>query len=373
MIEGSVAAGLEPVAEAFAANFAEHDEVGAAFAVARGHELLVDLWGGTAASATDRPWRRDTLSVIFSGTKGVLAVAILMLVERGQIELDAPVTRYWPEFGKRDVLVRQVMSHTARLPGLDEPLSADDILDAGLVAERLERQALSDDPRAGFCYHGLTFGWLCGELIRRVDGRSVGRFVADEIARPLELELWIGLPAEHEARVSALELAPGWPAWPAMRAEHMANDALLRSIWGNPPLLLDSDSMAWNRSDFHAAGIPGAGGIGTARAVARLYANLDRLLEPATLATGRETLAEGRDEAHDGHARFGVGFELQTEDRRLGPPDDAFGHRGVGGSNHGAWPRHGIGFSYVMNRLRDDVTPDPRAHALLAALHDALR
>ena len=206
-VHGFVAAGFDVVAEEFERNFAERGELGAAFAAVRDGEPVVDLWGGVADRAAGRAWREDTLQVIFSGTKGLVAVCVLIAIERGLLELEAPVARYWPEFGKEDIRVRDVVSHTARLPGIDEPVGIDQFADAALMTRLLERQAPSEDPRASLCYHAFTYGWLCGELIRRVDGRPIGRFFAEEVAAPLELELWIGLPDEYETRVSTIEVA----------------------------------------------------------------------------------------------------------------------------------------------------------------------
>jgi CubicO group peptidase (beta-lactamase class C family) len=370
-IGGFVAEGFEAVAEEFERNFTRRDELGAAFAVARGDQLLVDLWGGVADRASDRRWSKDTLQLVFSGTKGVVAVCILMLHERGLLDLDAPVTDYWPAFGKPGILVRDVVGHTARLPGIDEPLTIREFVDRRSVVRQLEAQQPSDDPRAVLCYHAFNYGWLCGELVRRIDGRGIGQFVADEIARPLELELWIGLPEHLEQRVSTIELAGNWPTAPKNREEVLAADALLRSIWGNPPTF-GRDSFPWNSRAYHAAEIPGAGAIATARSIARLYANLHRLLAPESLELARTTISQGRDQTHGVDQHFGVGFELQTERMHLGPVRDAFGHGGAGGSCHGAWPEDGIGFSYTMSRLRDDHDVDPRSQSLLDAVHRAI-
>ena len=367
---GFVAPGFERVKEEFERNFAERSEVGAAFAVVRDGELVVDLWGGLADEATGRRWEEDTLQVVFSGTKGFVAVSLLVLVDRGLLDLDAPVSRYWPAFGKNHVRVRDVAAHTARLPGIDEPLTLHGALAGTRPLELLEAQRPSDDPRAGLCYHALTFGWLGGELVRRVDGRSVGRFFAEEIAGPLGLEAWIGLPAELESRVSTLELAPDWPQSPHLREETFAEDSLLRSIWGNPPLFSRA-SFPCNLPEFHQAEMPALGGIGTARSIARLYASLDTILNPQALELGRTTLSQGWDAAHAGPVRFGVGFQLQTENMRFGPEPDAFGHDGAGGSVHGAWPAQRVGFSYAMNLMRDDPE-DRRSPALLEALYSSL-
>jgi CubicO group peptidase (beta-lactamase class C family) len=381
-IEGFVAPGFERVAEAFAQNFAKDEELGAAFAVVRDGAPIVDLWGGVADRAARRPWRRDTLQLVFSGSKGLLATMILMLVDRRQIDLDAPVSHYWPEFGKDEILIRHIVSHTARLPGNATPLKIADLTDPRGMAARLAAQMPSDDPRAAHCYHALNFGWLCGETIHRVCGRSPGKYLAEEIAGPLSLDLWIGLPEAQEARMSTLYLAANWGVAPFFDPALWARDPLVESIWGNPPLWGDPvrwtpETFAWNSRAFHAAEIPGAAAIGTARSIATLYGALAQggapLLSAKTLALGRQTIADGVDQVHGNRLRTGVGFQLQTELRPLGPPEDAFGHTGAGGSCHGAWPRQRIGFSYAMNLMQDPTSGDQRALRLLTALDKCLQ
>jgi CubicO group peptidase (beta-lactamase class C family) len=375
MPEGFVAPGYEPVREAFARNFSERGEVGAAFAVYRHGEPVVDLWGGVADSATGRPWREDSLQLFYSGTKGMVAICLLMLIERGKLRLDDPVSRHWPEFGKPDILVRHIVSHTARLPGIDTPIGVDDLVDDRRMAAILAAQAPSTDPRTELSYHALTYGWLCGELIRRIDGRSVGRFFAEEVAGPLGAEVWIGLPEAEEARVTTLELAPDWGQAAARPADAFERDPLLRSVWGNP-VVFDRHTFFWNERRIHAAEIPGANGIATMRGVAKVYGCLATggapLLRAETVQLGRTPLSAGYDALNDVHWRFGVGFQLPSETIYFGPAGpagDGFGHGGAGGSHHGAWPSLGIGYSYAMNQMRDAVRPDPRAQALLAALH----
>jgi CubicO group peptidase (beta-lactamase class C family) len=378
-VDGYAAPGFEGVADAFARNFEEGYDIGAAFAVYRDGEALVDLWGGYADRAAGRAWRRETLQLIFSGTKGLTATCILMLIDRGLLSLDDPVCKHWPEFDKPDVLVRHIVSHQARLPGITAPVSADEIADDVHMARMLARQARFDDPRAAFLYHPLTFGWLCGELVRRVDGRSIGEFFAQEVAAPLALDFWIGLPAGQEQNVSTLELADNWGAHtrffdpPAPGAE---DDALLRAIWRNPPILA-KDAFPWNSRRYHAGQIPAANGIGAARSIARLYSLLAAggapLMRAETLRLGVTQLCAGYDPMLQTQRRHGVGFQLQTDQRLLGAPEDAFGHTGAGGSAHGAWPGQRIGFSYAMNLLRDEPERDPRAKRLLDALAEALR
>jgi CubicO group peptidase (beta-lactamase class C family) len=365
-----VAPGLEPVAEEFRRNFAEREELGAAFAAVRDGRTLVDLWGGVADSTVNRPWERDTLQVIFSGTKGLVAICLLMLIDRGRLDLEAPVCEYWPEFaaaGKEEVTVRQVVSHSAGLPAIAEKVTVDELVDDRRMAALLAAQPRFEDPRAFQTYHGLTYGWLCGELVRRIDGRSVGRFFAEELAGPLDLELWIGLPPQLEPRVTRIEMGKSWEDLDLVGA-----DPLQEVIWGNPRVLVP-DSFPWNGSAYRAAEIPGAGAIGTARSIAKLYASLDQLVSAETLRLGTTEIVSRRDALmEEEEERWGVGFMLQTELSTMGPPADAFGHAGAGGSEHGRWPSQRLGFSYAMNRMRYDEAGDPRSRALLKALYDCV-
>jgi CubicO group peptidase (beta-lactamase class C family) len=380
-IEGFVAPGFEPVAEAFRQNFIQDEELGAAFAAVRDGEPVVDIWGGLADRETQRPWTEDTLQLIFSGSKGLLATMMLMLIERGLVALDAPVSRYWPEFGKDDIRIRHVVSHTARLPGHGVPLTLADLTDAVGMAARLANQSPSADPRAAICYHPLNFGWLCGEIIRRVSGRTAGQFLAQEIADPLSLELWIGLPEAQEARASTLYLARNWGIAPFFDPTLWAHDPLVESIWGNPPLWGDvvrwsPESFPWNSRAFRGNEMPGANAIGSARSIAALYGVLAMegapLLSADILKLGRSTVADGLDEVHGNRLRTGVGYQLQTELHPLGPPEDAFGHTGAGGSCHGAWPELRTGFSYAMNLMQDPTSGDQRALRLLTALQESI-
>jgi len=375
-IHGHVAPGYEVVQDAFAANFAVHDELGAAFAAYVDGAPVVDLWGGTAVASDGRAWTRETLQLIFSGTKGLVASAILLLVDRGLLELDAPVARYWPEFGaagKSRITVGDALSHQAGLPSIAEPVTYDDVLDDRAMAERLARQAPLWPGQQRVAYHSLTYGWLAGEIVRRVAGVSVGRLFADEIARPLELDAWIGLPEREEPRVSTIELHASFRSFwdEAMRSEELAR------ISGNP--FLFAEPLFWNRPAAHRAEIPGAGGIASARAVAALYGCLacggelagTRLLSRQAIAAGVAERVRGVDPFRDERLAFGSGFQLQTRDALLGPVLDAFGHGGAGGSMHGAWPGKRTGFSYTMNQMRDETT-DERARLLLASLYTAV-
>ncbi|HEV7941444.1 MAG TPA: serine hydrolase domain-containing protein [Solirubrobacteraceae bacterium] len=376
---GWVAPGFERVAEAFEQNFTTREEVGAAFAATLDGRPVVDLWGGVADSSTGRPWRMDTVQLIFSGTKGLTALCIAILLDRGRLALEQPVSAYWPEFaaeGKEAITVSEIVSHRGRLPGMRTPLSEDDLLDPPRMAALLAAQAPETDPRAAFLYHSLTYGWLCDQLIRRVDGRSVGRFLAEEVVEPLGLELWIGLPEGLEQRVAVLQYAHDWGQTAWFQADPFPGDDLWASILLNPPFML-KEPMLWNLPAWHAAEIAAGNAIGTARSIARLYGALAcggaidgvRLLSAETLALACTPLVSGTHPFIGEPMSFGVGFALQTADGKFGPADIAFGHGGGGGSIHGAWTHERVGFSYAMNELRDDPAGDGRPQALLDALH----
>ncbi len=378
LTEGDIAAGFEAVADAFERNFAERGDVGAAFAAYVGQRKVVDLWGGVADRQGNTPWRADTLAVLFSGTKGLVAACLLVLIDRGELDLDSPVAAYWPEFGQRGkgaTLVRHVVSHTAGVPGLETPVEYRDVLSHEYVCRLLEQQEPFWPPGTVICYHALTYGWLCSELVRRVDGRTAGRFFRDEIARPLSLDAWIGLPDDLEPRVATVCLGSGWDGVARDSAEQ---DPRARAVYRNPERFFEP--LPANTREARVAEVPAANGIATARAVARMYTclaqdgELDgvRLMSAKSVQLGRTCLARGDDPFLKSPLAFGVGFGLQTAERPFGPPLDAFGHGGAGGSIHGAWPSLGVGFSYVMNELRDEQEPDPRGQALLAALHDCV-
>ena len=344
-VGGTVAPEFEPVAEAFAGTL-DGAAGGAALAAVVDGEPVVDLWGGDFVE--------DTLVLVFSGTKGVVATALLLLRERGQLDLDEPVARYWPEFGaagKEGILVRHVLAHTAGVPGLRPPFAAEQLLDQAALAARLEAEPAFWPPGTRLAYHGHTFGVICGELIRRIDGRGPGRFVADELAGPLGLEFWIGLPAELEPRAARLVAAPGY----GFTYSGEQPPPLLDAVYG-------SGTLDFNDPRAHRAEIPSANGIGSARSLARLFGS--PLLQDAPI----EELSRGPCAVTGRAYAFAEGFELWTELERLGPARDAFGHTGSGGSTHGAWPSLRTGFSYAPSELRSEASDD-RGPAILRVLH----
>jgi CubicO group peptidase (beta-lactamase class C family) len=371
--QGFVAPGFAAVAEEFERNFTQRADVGASFAAMHDGRTVVDLWGGEASPGT--PWREDTLQVIYSGTKGLIASCVLKLIEQGRLDLNEKVATYWPEFaqnGKGTVKVRHVVSHGAGLPGITSELTTADWANYEKMERLLAAQPFAPDPDAFHSYHALTIGWMVGGLIRRIDGRTLGQFFDDEFARPLGLEAWIGLPEEFESRVGKMRLGEGM----GPLTTQQLSDPVLKSIWGNPPLFPDDD-MAWNSRPIHAAEIGGAGGISNARSMARYYGcmaiggTLDGVaaLQPQTIALGRGEISRFMDPYISEAMAFGTVWALQTPQGRFGPPADAFGHSGAGGSIHGAWPSMRTGFSYVMNEMRADPL-DRRSRYILERLFE---
>lgn len=374
---GWVMPGFEPVQDRFRANFVEYRERGAAFAATLDGELVVDLWGGCRDDA-GTPWQEDTLGLIFSGSKGLVAICMLRLIERGLLDLDTPVCRYWPEFashGKDAVLVRHVVSHQAGLPGLRRPLSLGDIPNAERMAALLADEELFWPAGSRVWYHLLTYGWLCGELVRRVTGQTLGSYLRTEITQPTGIEAWIGLPPELEPRVATCRLDATWRQVATGDAPGDISPADVHDILYNPPGMF-ADELPWNSPAWHAGEIPGANGIATARAIASLYGALACggklgdivVLSPSAIELGQELIAEGIDPIDGDSMRFGVGWRVQNDAHELGPPAKAFGHGGAGGSQHGAWPDERVGFSYLMNLMCDE-RHDMRSRQLLDALH----
>jgi CubicO group peptidase (beta-lactamase class C family) len=375
LISGRVSPGYERVRDEFETVMARPGEAGAAFAAAVDGVPVVDLWGGVRHRDPPAPWQEDTAQVVFSGTKGLVAVCVLLLLDRGRINLDRPVSHYWPAFaasGKSDILVRHLVSHQAGLPFVDPLPTPQEALDPVLMATRLARQPPVWPPGSAITYHALTYGWLCDGLIRHIDGRSSGRFFAEEVAAPLALEAWIGLPASVNGRVATMLRAPDYLVnkGEATKAEA---EMLTRVFAGGS---LAGDYFPWNETAALRAEIPAINGVATARAMARLYGCLARggeidgfrLLGPQTIRWAYAPIGAGLDRLTHKQLAFSTGFEIQSETQWYGPAVQAFGHSGAGGSVHGAWPHLRTGFSYSMNLMRRDDL-DGRAQRLLSALH----
>ena len=381
-INGTVADGFGAIADAFERNFAEHDELGAAFSLYVDGEMKADLWAGVADKQTGRLWGEETLQLVYSTTKGAAAICVARLVEAGLVSYDEPVATYWPEFaanGKEAVTVRQLMSHQAGLAYATAPLSFDDLMAVTPVVEALAAQAPVWEPGTAHGYHAVTYGWLAGELVRRTDGRRIGQYFAEEVAGPLGLDFWIGLPESEEPRVSRLEAAPP-PTDPEALAMMMqiagpgtvGFNALFMS-----GVMLAGPADAFNTREVHATEMPAANGITTARSLARMYAAtvgaVDgvRLIDVSTMDAARAEAVNGPDACLVVPSRFGMGFMLDGELTPMLTPA-SFGHAGAGGSLGYADPEARIGYGYVMNQMGGGIAGDPRTVNLTEAVRACL-
>jgi len=382
-IHGTVSKGFEGVRDAFEANFRESGEVGAAFCLHVKSRKVVDLWGGVTDKPNGRRWTEHTPGVVFSTTKGATAMCALMLVEQKRLDLDAPVARYWPEFaaaGKAEIPVRMLLNHRAGLPVIDAKLTLMEVLAVRPVVEALAQQAPIWVPGSTHGYHALTYGYLVGEIVRRITGRSLGTFFRDEIAKPLDLEFWIGLPEEVHGRVARLINAPP-PTDPAVLqaiATFFGPDSLpMRALSLNGALTALGPDTVFNRAEVHRSEIPAANGITTARALSRLYAAClgtvkgTRLFGKRTLDKALQIQSDGPDRVLGLHTTFGLGFMRNGPGIPLLGPN-SFGHAGAGGSLGFGDPDTGVAFGYVMNQMGRGFLVDPRATRLIDAVRAAL-
>jgi CubicO group peptidase (beta-lactamase class C family) len=378
-IEGTVEPGFEAVRGAFAANFADRNDVGASCCIHHRGRRVVDLWGGVRTPGGGDAYAPGTLQMVMSSTKGIVSVAAHILAQEGRLDFDAPVTTYWPEFGaegKERMPVRWLFSHRAGLAAIDRPLSFEQVLAWDPVIAALAVQRPLWEPNSAHGYHVGTFGWLAGELVRRASGKSVGRFVAERIAGPLGLDMWIGLPASEAARVCPIipqpAPAPGAPL-DEMTARIMDPTTLLHRAFANPFI----PPGAFNDPAVFAAELPAANGITDARSLARMYAaclgEVDgvRLLDAKTLERATRVESAGQDLVLGYETRYATGFQLTFPLRpMLG--EGSFGHYGMGGSVGFAHQGHGVAFAYVMNQMLPSGGIDPRPAALVQALAGCL-
>jgi CubicO group peptidase (beta-lactamase class C family) len=393
LVGGGVDEGYGKIADVFRRNLSSGQEVGAAVAVYRDGRKVADLWGGFRNGITQAPWEQDTLVNVFSTTKGVASLAVAVAASRGLISYDARVADYWPEFAqasKDAITVRQLLSHQAGLSAIDPPLTLGDLADPMKMSSKLAAQVPAWTPGTRHGYHGFTLGWYEGELIRRVDpaGRSLGQFFAEEIAKPLGLDFYIGLPASVDRdRVAHLH------AWSQAKMLLHLNTLPPRLVAATfNPFGLTARSMAlakgikvpghFNRDELRVVEMPAANGIGTARSIAKLYGSaatggseigltpstLDGLRKPAIPPTNGL-----RDKVLHVDTVFSLGFGKPSSLCVFGSSDSAFGTPGLGGSFGFADPDTGIGYGYVTNRLGFHLVSDPRELALRQTLfHDIL-
>ena len=381
-VHGEIAPGFESVGEAFAANFVERGEVGAAYCVYRDGRPVMDIWAGLADRGAGRPWVRDTIVIVYSCTKGVTAVAANQLIERGALDPDAPVAEYWPEFaveGKGKIPVRWVLSHRAGLAAIDGDLTLDDVAAWDPVIDAIAAQVPNWEPGTQHGYHARTYGWIVGELIRRVTGLTPGDYIKREIATPLGLDLYLGVPESEDARVARIYPAVWDDPEIARLSDQVLGDSstLLGRVMGGPSNLFRYDDM-WNTRLMRGAQMPSSNGHSDARSLARMYAacigNVDgvRLLSDEAVTRATEVQSRGKDCVIGQPLTFGLGFALPPT---LGPSAGpaAFGHSGAGGSIAFCDPDRGVALSYVMNQMQLSMSEiDARGESLIAATYAAL-
>lgn len=363
---------LERVREAFVANFAEGLELGARFCLAFEGEVVVDLWGGFADRASSRPFDQSTLTPIFSTTKALSALMIARLVDQEALWYDQPVREIWPEFaqaGKASLTVEQVLSHQAGLCGFPEPMDPDLWFDWEAITTKLAAMAPLWPPGTASGYHPATFGYLAGEMFRRADGRTIGLALNEDIAGPLGLDVWIGLPEAQDHRVADVRKPPALPDFGAL--SELKRIAFL-TPWASPPT---GDRRRWRRAE-----IPSANGHATAEALARLMAILacdgmlsgKRLLAPGMAVwAGRERIS-GPDLVMSTTTSWAAGFLRSQGIGLYGPGLQTFGHSGWGGSCAFADPERRLSGAYVMNRQSAALIDDPRPRRLIEAAYAAL-
>lgn len=394
MVGGSCDPRFSRVREEFERNFAERGEVGASVCVIIDGEPVVDLWGGVADRATGRKWERDTVSVVFSTTKGVTSLCAHMLLARGKLELAAPVSDHWPGYaqhGKDGTTVGMVLAHRAGVPLLSAPVPDGAFLDWDAMIAAIEVQEPLWAPGTRHGYHALTYGWLAGELVRRASGQSLGSFVRAEIAEPLGLDLWLGLPAEIEPRVATMGYADPRPGDEQSRLviEVATNrDSPQALMLGNTGNYMFGKDNGFDSPAGHAAELGATGAITNARALAGMYAPLASggsadgvtLVDGATLARMATTVSAGPDAMLFANSRFTYGFVPSIDNRHERPGErdsmilsaDAFGHPGLGGGVGFASPAHRMSFGYTMNAMGPGTLLNARGQSLVDAAYTSL-
>ncbi len=387
-VNGDVDEGYGKVADAFRRNLTSGHEIGAAVAVYRDGRKVVDLWGGYRNGFTRTPWEQDTIVNVFSTTKGVASLAVAVAASRGLLDYDAKVADYWPEFaqgGKGAITVRQLLSHQAGLVAIKPPLTLADLADPDRLSAKIAAQVPAWEPGTRYGYHAVTLGWYQSALIRRVDpqGRTLGRFFAEEIAQPLGLDFFIGLPPSVDrSRVALLE--------PVTRSEmllhlHTMPPRFVAALFNPKSLTARAFLIApgikeagdFNRDEVRLPEMPSVNGTTTATSVAKLYGDaatgaaelgLSRSVRDALEAPVVPPTRGSRDKVMFLDASFSLGFGKPTSKFVFGSTDRAFGWPGLGGSFGFADPDTGIGFGYVMNKLGYHPHSDPRELALRQAL-----
>lgn len=385
MIEGKVDDAFAPVRRALEQSFAERGEVGAAVAVFLDGKPVVDIWGGLANPRAGTAWTRETAVLAFSSTKGATSLAAHILAARGNLDLDLPVARVWPELagaGKEAITLRHALSHRAGLPAIDEPLPVEAAYDWARMTAALEGQAPHWEPGTAHGYHPFTFGWIVGEVVRRVSGRSIGTFIRDEIAGPLALELWVGLPEEHEPRVARILPPPPPDRMTPFLGAILTPTTLTARSFLNPMTFFAPGCV--NSRAMRAAEIPAANGVATARGLAALYAGIieggrggrPEIVPRETVREMGAVVSEGDDLVLLQPTRFSAGYMKTMETTEgtawFGPSPEAFGHSGAGGSFGMADPVARVAIGYVMNQMGSGALLNERGQAIVDAVYESL-
>ena len=380
LIDGTVDPAFDGVRDAFAANLADGLELGASLAVSVGGRNVVDLWGGHLDATRTRPWERDSLVCVFSCTKGVVAIATMWAVARGLVDLDRPVAAYWPEFaaeGKADLPVRWLLTHEAGLPAIRARMPFGSLSDWDAMTTALAAQAPWWEPGSGHGYHGVTYGHLVGEVLRRATGRTVGQIVRDELGGPLGVDLWMPLDPADDARTADLvvEMSPEGTFFDRWDPKTSLGPA----SFGNPPDC--NDPFHCVTPTFRRAEIPAANMHANARALDRLYSVLAgggavpelRVASPELVEEFGRCHVRGDDLVMELPTAFGLGFEHTIPEWTFGPGARTYGHNGSGGSLGIVDPDAGVSLGYAMNRLWWGPTrSDPRWAGIFEALYRAL-
>ncbi len=374
MVDGFTSAKFDAVKTAFAANFDQGHDVGASVSVVYQGDVVVDLWGGYTDESKTTEWQRDTIVNVWSSTKTMTALCMLLLIDRGLLDVDAPVAKYWPEFeanGKSDVLVRHIMSHTAGLPGWDEKIDVSVLYDWDKACALLAAQATWWKPGDGSGYHAVSQGYLCGEVVRRITGQTLGDFFAREVAGPLGTDFHIGTNPGQDHRVISVI-----PPVSGSIDQLLPEDALIaRRALGNPVMAAENSfTIPWRRAE-----IPAAGGHGNARSVAIAQAPVShggtvfgkRLFDAATTDVIFQEQCNGTDRVLLIPFRHGIGYGLPGDTMPL-PSQRACYWGGWGGSVVINDLENGFTFAYMMNRMLDGTVGDMRAASLIFALYGAL-
>ena len=382
-VEGSCDPKFNRVKDVFVENFEKRNEVGAAAAVMLDGKSVVDIWAGHADREKTKPWTRDTLVNVYSTTKGVTAICAHRLADKGLLDIDAPVAKYWPEFaqaGKEKLPVRYLLSHKAGMAAVRKPLDDDALFNWNKMTMALAEQEPWWEPGTKHGYHALTFGYLVGEVIRRITGKTPGTYLREEIAGPLGLDLHIGLDAKDDARTGdMIPMPPPGPGEPNLFAEVMKNpESVAFKAFMNPPNGMRPGMV--NTREWRAAEIPAANGHTTARSLAKLYGALARGGElDGVRVMSKEQVAQCSIEQSHGpdallviNTRFSLGFMMSQPGASLGPNAKSFGHPGAGGSLGYADPEAKIGFGYTMNKMHASLLIDPRATALIDAVYASM-